>query len=352
MIRVEQGAPNSSTVPMSLRGMLRIGYASYDESEQCQHQNNDKVVKNEEVNQNSSTSVSFSPIAKSSREAKSSDKDNLSGIMASPARRRSSRFNKVEPQQDATNDSDSEAEEKEYSQQQMYEVDGIKYETYQEMVDAKRKRNQQRLQDLGFLDSTNLQLSIASAKKAKAATQRGIRSKRQKVEPFVSRKSSRLSGDKTSLVSLDYYVANWNTDNSIVKVEGGEGGVEEEKNTPVTPSSFRGRLNDGEDLTLEEAIELNEPKFIFDNSVKDANDFHQDTLLQLGNTKKKKSTRSPKSVVTDVLPQSDIDDMINNLSIDDTEWVAKVRKKVTFLIGLVFGIAHFMNLFYLGLNFR
>lgn len=222
---------------------------------------------------------------------------------------------------DDESESDSEAEDMEFVQEQLYVFDGVKYETYQDMVDAKRKRNHEVLKSLGFLnENSSLKLSAAKVSKASTATQRGIRSKkRQKVE-LVSRKSSRLSGKKTNLVALDYLVPNWNTDNSVVKVAEGEAGGNEEE-TPAEPSFFKGRLNGGEDLTLEEAIELNESKWISDDSVKLALDLQKD-LVKLGKTKQKKSM-SPKSVMTDRLLQN-VDDMVNDLSIDNEEWVAKV----------------------------
>lgn len=201
-------------------------------------------------------------------------------------------------------------------EQQLHSFEGETYDTYQEMVDAKRKRNQQKLFDLGFADNnSSLKLSLKITKSA--TTKRGIqRKKEKKAEPTVRRKSSRVSGDKTSLIALDYYVPNWNTDNkTIVKVAEGEGGDEEEKEEE--PSFFKGRVNDGEDLTLEQAIELNEPKWISDESLKLAQDFQQD-IMKLGETKPSESKKAAS------VSMKTIEKRINDLSIDNEEWIAKV----------------------------
>lgn len=195
---------------------------------------------------------------------------------------------------------------------ELYTFDGTQYESYQEMVNAKRQRNQQVLEDLGFsATSSSLKLSAAIEKAKAATTQRGIQGKRRKTEPSTRRKSSRLSGEQSNLIALDYFVPNWNTDNSTIKVAEGEVGDEEIKNE--NPSFFKGRVNDGEDLSLEEAIELNEQKWVSDTSALSARSF-QTEVKELGKTEPRARTMPPKN----------IQKMIQDLSIDDEEWVAKV----------------------------
>lgn len=199
--------------------------------------------------------------------------------------------------------------------QKSYYFEGVTYDTYQEMVDAKRQRNEQRLFDLGFSENSSLKLSSALKFAKSATTQRGLqRKKEKKAEPSVRRRSTRVSGDKTSLVALDYYVPNWNTDNkTIVTVGEGEGNEEEEKEE--NPSFFKGRVNDGEDLTLEQAIELNESKWITDESLKLARTFQKGIMsLEATNTSKKELS----------ITMTTIEKRINGLSIENEEWVAKV----------------------------
>lgn len=216
---------------------------------------------------------------------------------------------------------------------QRYSLDGVEYDSYQEMVNAKRKRNQQVLQGLGFLDNAKAMLRKTSNKSQ--ASQRGI--KRQKVvsEPAPKRISSRLSGVKTGLVALDYNAANWNTGNAdkmIVKVEGegddnGDGnaaGVKSENNNQV-PKYFNGRVNDGSDLTVADAVELVENKWFKDDSVEAADAFAKN-LVRLNSSEKPQNKQTTKSslAAADISMYDDLQPKFNALSIDKEEWVAKV----------------------------
>jgi WD40 repeat protein len=236
--------------------------------------------------------------------------------------RRSRRGAKLEelPQQD-TNENDNEEENIEEDEDlQIHFFDGVKYETYQELVNAKRKRNQEVLKGLGLAEGSGLKFSAPPKTARTTASQRGIRSKKQKVEPIRSRKSSRLSGTKSRLVSLDYNVANWNTDNSTIKVVEGEGGEEKEAKEEKK-SFFKGRINDGSNLTIDQAIQMNEPKWISDDSLERSLGFQKE-LRNLENGSKKMNA-SPRSVITG-MSTKDIEGRIQDLSIDNEEWVAKV----------------------------
>jgi hypothetical protein len=125
-----------------------------------------------------------------------------------------------EPHNANHNVQDEDEDHSQQEPQQRHILDGVEYDSYQEMVDAKRKRNQQVLQGLG------LQKASSSTTKSQAS-QRGT--KRQKVvetEPAFKRTSSRLSGVKTGHVALDDNAVTWSSgkaDKMIVQVEG-EGG--------------------------------------------------------------------------------------------------------------------------------
>ena len=92
---------------------------------------------------------------------------------------------------DAAAMSDEEEEEA-----QVFSFNGQNYDTYQGMVDAKRKRNREVLASSGLLEA---KAAVDNAAARAAATARGLkRSKTPKAEPLPRRKSSRLSGEKAA----------------------------------------------------------------------------------------------------------------------------------------------------------
>eukprot|EP00339_Tiarina_fusa_P022968 CAMPEP_0117018582 /NCGR_PEP_ID=MMETSP0472-20121206/14354_1 /TAXON_ID=693140 ORGANISM="Tiarina fusus, Strain LIS" /NCGR_SAMPLE_ID=MMETSP0472 /ASSEMBLY_ACC=CAM_ASM_000603 /LENGTH=350 /DNA_ID=CAMNT_0004723279 /DNA_START=150 /DNA_END=1198 /DNA_ORIENTATION=+ len=215
---------------------------------------------------------------------------------------------------------EEEEEDQTYGSSPVFMFDGVAYKSYQEMVNAKRKRNEEVMKALGFVQdgsSTNL-----PTRRKPTASQRGI--KKQKTEPVLiqSRKSSRLSGAKASLVALDYNVKNWDRDNSsVVKVEQGDDDDDDDDVIEKQPSFYRGRLIDGSDLTVKDAIGLNEGKWIRDDSVDLAESFRRELVKD---SQRATSTKSPTSVVTSTRRSQDIVTQVNDLSIDKQEWVAKV----------------------------
>ncbi|KAL3914698.1 MAG: hypothetical protein SGILL_005999, partial [Bacillariaceae sp.] len=147
-------------------------------------------------------------------------------------------------------DSEDEAGDSKQTSNTKYFFDGVEYDSYRDLATAKRKRNEDRLKELGLWGAAS-SMKPPKASSA-AASQRGI--KRQKIksnEPVEKRKSSRISGSKTQLVALDYYVNDWNRDNStIVRQEGEDDGTKIEMQEKE--KFFNGRVNDGSELTLEE----------------------------------------------------------------------------------------------------
>jgi hypothetical protein len=230
----------------------------------------------------------------------------------------------VEKEEDDDNDDATDQEEND----QVYLLDGVEYPTYQEMVNAKRKRNQEVLQGLGFLDNAIFKKQQQQATR-KMASARGIKKQKIDTAPVLrSRKSSRLTGKKTSLVALDYYVNDWTRNTSFIKVEEGVDGKggDDESIAPEIPTNYKGRVNDGSDLTLEEAIALNDPKWIKEDTVESSTHFQTELLANNLNTKPSPSpttTTSPASVLTDHWRKG-LMSMVEDLSIDKEEWVAKV----------------------------
>lgn len=232
---------------------------------------------------------------------------------------------------------------------QVYVLDGVEYTDYQEFVAAKRKRNQKVLENLGFNDDST---KFMSRKKPKTALQRGIKSNKSAdaltSTSTRSRRSSRLSGGKTKLVALDYYVNNWNNDSKTIVQEDGAVEVEgdEEGNDRVTRGKqgfFNDRVNDGSELSIQGAVRLNDPKWIRDNSVDLAKTFLDDLATSSGGSnptsrrnilrksmetsriRRNTDTKCPTSAVygTDDWDATVIT-QVESLSIDKDEWVAKV----------------------------
>lgn len=213
--------------------------------------------------------------------------------------------------------------EEEEDEEQIYMFEGVQYPTYQDMVDAKRRRNQQVLNDLGFPQDGKRRLGDNDSKKA--ATQRGLKKKKTtNAAPTIARKSTRLSGVKTSHVALDYNVVSWTRDNTVVRLDGGVVDVlDDDDAEPPQETFFKGRVNDGSNLTLEQAIDLNEPKWIHEDSVQAASRFQKE-LVGLDNSAESLRTMSPTSARTDHFENDAIQSKIDDLSIDKEEWVAKV----------------------------
>ncbi len=213
----------------------------------------------------------------------------------------------------------------------IFELDGEKFTSYQDFVDAKRKRNQAVLTSLGFGPNDNKRIKIGPDKSASKATQRGLKSNKTKAAPLLPRrKSSRISGDRTKLVALDMYVNDWHKDNTATVVtKEGDGNDEEEGDEPQ--SFFKGRVNDGSNLSMKEAIELNEPKWIHDDSQTKAESIlkelvsDKDTSNYGGRRGKagRSGNKSPTSVISADW-ESELTEKVENLSIDKEEWVCKV----------------------------
>jgi hypothetical protein len=258
----------------------------------------------------------------------------------------------VESGEDSEDDGDDQVEE---GTQQVYVLEGVEYDDYQEFVSAKRKRNQQVLERLGFNDDS---AKFMTRKKPKTATRRGINARMSADTTTAlasistsrsSRKSSRLSGDKTRLLSLDYYVNNWNADNTTVVEEGaaeengGEGVGTDHSAGQGKQRFFKDRVNDGSDLSLQDAVELNDPKWIRDDSAERARALLDELMAtnsasssptskrrasgkrtQDGGTRSKPESHSPTSVIRSDGDVAEIVAKVENLSIDNEEWVAKV----------------------------
>ena len=237
-----------------------------------------------------------------------------------------------------------------------YELDGVLYNDYSDYVAAKRKRNHAKLQSLGLTDTSTVDFMNKKAKTSSSATatQRGLQSTRRKStnEQVAPRRSSRrISGSRTSHISLDYNVKHWDRDMTSVVREDGTTVDEDDDKQPQQERFFNDRINDGSDLTVEDAVNLNDGKWIKDDSVQLAEAFikaltvaetesttappaKNETATPNGRPSRARTqVPSPDSVLSfgedsktknHFVNDEEISKMVDDLSIDNEEWVAKV----------------------------
>jgi hypothetical protein len=208
--------------------------------------------------------------------------------------------------------------------------DGVEYATYQEMVNAKRKRNQEVLINSGLLESAATMKTAVSKAKPQA---HGIK-KRKKSEPedvanVQRRKSNRQAGIQSDGLFVEeerngrFAVAS----NGTVAVPTSDGAEGEERE----PDFYRDRINDGSSLSLEEVVELTGSKWAKENSVAEAQDFVRGTLSKLISVRKDellqpevKKSKSPRSVTSIAVSSDDILSNVKEMTFKEETVVAKV----------------------------
>jgi len=255
-------------------------------------------------------------------------------MKTSPRVRRSTRNKENTPSdkdekrlEESTNDTDD--------QPSGYVFEGVEYDTYQEKVNAKRKRNQQILEHSGLLSA--VQEMHQAAKKDKPS-QLGIKKRKKATSqsaPAPRRKSNRIAGIESDGHYVEderagrFTIAADHIDTKLPQAASKKQTIERKE-----PGYYRGRINDGTAIPVEEAVEFAGPKWVEENSVAEAKSFVQDTLQKVilsdiapKQRGAKKKTASPTSVYDTtspkVLPKSMIA-KVNALSVDDNECVAKV----------------------------
>lgn len=156
---------------------------------------------------------------------------------------------------------------------------GVEYASYQEMVNAKRKRNQQVLLDSGLLDTVHLVQQ--SSRKSKQQQTQGLKKKKLKVSPDTSRrKSNRLAGIQSDGRYVDderagRFSIKSDTETLVTNVFGEVESVKEKE------EYYRNRINDGSPISMEEAIRNTGDKWVNDDSVANGRQFATETLAPL-----------------------------------------------------------------------
>ena len=212
-----------------------------------------------------------------------------------------------------------------------YMFDGVAYDTYSEMVKAKRQRNQQVLEASGLLTMVAEQKRLNKAEHQQR--KKGLQKRRHSLEATAAsatasrRKSRRLAGiesdgmyvDRESagrftLANDDRQQGSTTTKTRTVVVLGNEHAEKAE------PEFYRGRVNDGSDLSIAQAVELAGPKWVHETAVADAEHLVRQVLQPLkhsaiGTTTSVSSNKdqktqdepSPKSVLRSGMTDGDDD---------------------------------------------
>jgi hypothetical protein len=217
-----------------------------------------------------------------------------------------------EEEEEATENLDPEIDSDEEERiDETFSFEGKEYDSYILMVDAKRKRNQDLLVKSGLLDMSSS--SMENQKKTATATQRGIARKRkaEKKESLPRRKSNRLSGFQADGRYVEH------ESGGRLTISGTATSTTQQTFVPEKPEYFNHRVNDGSDLTIQQAVELCEPKWIDDMSTAKATKF----FSKLSAVGMKMAARSP----TSVIPSNEsLARKIRLLSVNDDQNVAKV----------------------------
>jgi WD40 repeat protein len=204
------------------------------------------------------------------------------------------------------------------AQQQVYAFDGKEYDTYQDMVDAKRKRNHDVLVKSGLI---GMSASIKDQAKAAGASQRGIVSKKRKTvkkEPLPRRKSSRIAGVQAEDIYIESESGGKFTISGGTINPGATAGDVSITPLPVKPEYFNGRIAEqGALLSVKDSVNLADSKWIQEDSVETATKFLSGLTVSGPTKKRAAKNASPTSVVP-------LTNKIDSLSVDDDRNVAKV----------------------------
>jgi hypothetical protein len=184
------------------------------------------------------------------------------------------------------------------------------YATYAEMVAAKRQRNQDMLISSGLMDAkASIDASVAAERSSKASA-RGIKRNAEKKEVLPRRKSSRIAGESAP----NLYVENESGGRVEIK-----GSINASEVVEYEPLYYNGRVNDGSPLSVGEAVNKCEGKWVSeDGSTAKAAEQFVDTLSNVVREYNSEEKASSSTVARNL--QKEID----ALSLDDESNVAKV----------------------------
>lgn len=217
------------------------------------------------------------------------------------------------------------------SSQGRFSFQGKNYTTYEEMVQAKRQRNEDYLKSSGLLDASSKvkeEILIAQGKKKLETQQRGLKAERKRKVELQNVVTSRRKSNRIAGVQADGMYVEEERGRGRIIVAGGtnnETGIDVDSNRveilKEEKQFFQKRINDGSDLSLQEAIELSGSKWVTENSVTLAKDF-----LSQWNFCTSENHKSPRSTadLTSSLDESAFVSQVEDLNVDNESCVAKV----------------------------
>ena len=196
------------------------------------------------------------------------------------------------------------------------ELTKVTFDTYDEMVKAKRRRNVDMLSSSGLLKAAEEFKDGISSVTKKTASQRGIaKRKSTRREALPPRKSSRLRGIASDGNFVEHegrgvIVTNQEPNDGALSILG--------KEDVKVKQSFNNRINDGSPLSVNQALDLLDNKWKASDDIRTISEsfMHRLKALQI-DSKYEKSSSS--AVVS-----SSLQDHVKILRADDSSNVAKV----------------------------
>jgi len=208
------------------------------------------------------------------------------------------------------------------------------FDSYDEMVKAKRQRNADMLNSSGLLQAAEaLKVVTAQNTKKKSASQRGIAKRKSTRAELPPRKSSRLRGiaadgnfvehERGGRIVAAFETVEVNKNAADTKLNESDRGSQE---------YFHGRVNDGSALSIKQAIDLLDPKWRnnVDDQVKSSEIFMKQ--LKQHDVQHECSTKSVKGPTSTAIPSNNFIDDVKALRIDSEDNVAKVTPERIYAI--------------------
>ena len=191
----------------------------------------------------------------------------------------------------------------------------VNYETYEEMVQAKRKRNKERMISSGLLQASDaLKVTSQRARPSSGASQRGLRKRKESPALLPRRKSSRIAGVQAEAIFIQEeqrggkFVLGGGDASTLAATQK----IMIEQIAQSKEEFFNKRVNDGSDLSIRDAVEEAGSKWVKDDSVTNAELFLNDLKLH--------------SVDSKTFPRKKgyLSSQLESLSLDEPDQVAKV----------------------------
>lgn len=196
------------------------------------------------------------------------------------------------------------------------ELTKVTFDTYDEMVKAKRRRNVDMLSSSGLLKAAEEFKDGISSVTKKTASQRGIaKRKSTRREALPPRKSSRLRGIASDGNFVEHegrgvIVTNQEPNDGALSILG--------KEDVKVKQSFNNRINDGSPLSVNQALDLLDNKWKASDDIRTISEsfMHRLKALQIDSNYEKSSSSAVVS--------SSLQDHVKILRADDSSNVAKV----------------------------